>query len=94
MFGGRVQNANHLLVKLLSTLHDANGKVKVEGFYDDVLELTDFEKEQIKALGFDEGKLKKQLVLTELTGGETNYPYPEKISSRPTLELNGIWGGF
>jgi acetylornithine deacetylase/succinyl-diaminopimelate desuccinylase-like protein len=94
MFGGGVQNANHLLVKLLSTLHDENGKVNVEGFYDDVLELTEFEKEQIKALGFDEEKLKKQLGLTELTGGENNYPYPEKINSRPTLELNGIWGGF
>ncbi|MEH7495169.1 dipeptidase [Neobacillus niacini] len=94
MFGGGVQNANHLLVKLLSTLHDANGKVNVEGFYDDVLELSEFEKEQIKALGFDEEKLKKQLGLTELTGGENNYPYPEKINSRPTLELNGIWGGF
>jgi acetylornithine deacetylase/succinyl-diaminopimelate desuccinylase-like protein len=94
MFGGGVQNANHLLVKLLSTLHDANGKVNVEGFYHDVLELTEFEKEQIKALGFEEEKLKKQLGLTELTGGENNYPYPEKISSRPTLELNGIWGGF
>ncbi|MEH7249068.1 dipeptidase [Neobacillus niacini] len=94
MFGGGVQNANHLLVRLLSTLHDANGKVNVDQFYDDVLELTEFEKEQIKALGFDEEKLKKQLGLTELTGGENNYPYPEKISSRPTLELNGIWGGF
>ncbi|MBY0146837.1 dipeptidase [Neobacillus niacini] len=94
MFGGGVQNANHLLVKLLSTLHDENGKVNVEGFYDDVLELTEFEKGQIKALGFDEEKLKKQLGLTELTGGENNYPYPEKINSRPTLELNGIWGGF
>jgi acetylornithine deacetylase/succinyl-diaminopimelate desuccinylase-like protein len=94
MFGGGVQNANHLLVQLLSTLHDANGKVNVDQFYEDVLELTEFEKEQIKALGFDEEKLKKSLGLTELTGGENNYPYPEKISSRPTLELNGIWGGF
>ncbi|WP_066320183.1 dipeptidase [Bacillus sp. FJAT-29814] len=94
MFGGGVQNANHLLVQLLSTLHDENGKVNVAHFYDDVEELTDFEKEQIKALGFDEEKLKKQLGLTELTGGENNYPYPEKISSRPTLEINGLWGGF
>lgn len=94
MFGGGVQNANHLLVELFSTIHDANGKVNIDQFYDDVLELTEFEKEQIKALGVDEEKLKKSLGLTELTGGETNYPYPEKISSRPTLELNGIWGGF
>ncbi|MFB3167538.1 peptidase dimerization domain-containing protein [Neobacillus sp. 179-C4.2 HS] len=94
MFGEGVQNANHLLVLLLSTLHDANGKVNINQFYDDVLELTEFEKEQIKALGFDEEELKKSLSLTELTGGETNYPYYEKISSRPTLELNGIWGGF
>ncbi|MGG3469021.1 dipeptidase [Neobacillus pocheonensis] len=94
MFGGGVQNANHLLVQLLSTLHDANGKVNVDHFYDDVVELTDFEKEQIKALGFDEEKLKKSLGLTDLTGGENNFPYPEKISSRPTLEINGLWGGF
>ncbi len=94
MFGGGVQNANQLLVQLLSTLHDANGKVNVAHFYDDVVELTAFEKEQIKALGFDEEKLKQSLGLTELTGGENNYPYPEKISSRPTLEINGLWGGF
>src|SRR4051794_23049697 len=94
MFGGGVQNANHLLVQLLSTLHDSNGKVNVNQFYDDVLELTEFEKEQIKALGFDEDKLKQSLGLTDLTGGENNYPYREKISSRPTLEINGLWGGF
>ncbi|WP_066072458.1 dipeptidase [Neobacillus soli] len=94
MFGGGVQNANHLLVQLLSNLHDANGKVNVEHFYDDVEELTEFEKEQIKALGFDEEKLKKSLELTDLTGGENNYPYPVRISSRPTLEINGLWGGF
>ncbi|MDR7238070.1 dipeptidase [Neobacillus drentensis] len=95
MFGGGVQNANHLLVQLLSTLHDANGKVNVDHFYDDVVELTEFEKEQIKALGFDEEKLKKSLGLTDLTGGENNnFPYAERISSRPTLEINGLWGGF
>ena len=94
MFGGGVQNANHLLVQLLSSLHDANGKVKVDHFYDDVVVLTEFEKEQIKALGFNEEKLKHSLGLTDLTGGETNYPYPERISSRPTLEINGLWGGF
>jgi acetylornithine deacetylase/succinyl-diaminopimelate desuccinylase-like protein len=95
MYGGGVQNANHLLVQILSTLHDENGKVKVEHFYDDVVELTAFEKEQIKALDFNEDKLKQTLGLTELTGGETNdFPYSERINSRPTLEINGLWGGF
>jgi acetylornithine deacetylase/succinyl-diaminopimelate desuccinylase-like protein len=95
MYGGGVQNANHLLVQLLSTLHDENGKVKVEHFYDDVVELTEFEKEQIKALDFNEDKLKQTLGLTELTGGENNdFPYSERINSRPTLEINGLWGGF
>lgn len=93
-FGGGVQNANQLLVKLLSTLHDVNGKVNVDHFYDEVIELTDFEKEQIKALGFDEEKLKQSLELTDLTGGEKDYPYPVRVSSRPTLEINGMWGGF
>ncbi|MEH7299805.1 dipeptidase [Neobacillus drentensis] len=95
MYGGGVQNANHLLVQLLSTLHDENGKVKVEHFYDDVVELTEFEKEQIKALDFNEEKLKQTLGLTELTGGEnSDFPYSERINSRPTLEINGLWGGF
>ncbi|MFF2447437.1 dipeptidase [Neobacillus sp. NPDC058068] len=94
MFGGGVQNANQLLIQLLSTLHDANGKVNVDHFYDDVVELTEFEKEQMAALGFDEEKLKQSLGLTDLTGGEQNYPYRERISSRPTLEMNGLWGGF
>lgn len=94
MFGGGVQNANHLLIQLLSTLHDANGKVNVGHFYDEVMELTEVEKKQMKALGFDEEKLKQSLGLTDLTGGEQNYPYPERISSRPTLEINGLWGGF
>ncbi|MEO2077861.1 MAG: dipeptidase [Bacillus sp. (in: firmicutes)] len=95
MYGGGVQNANHLLVQLLSSLHDENGKVKVEHFYDDVVELTEFEKEQIKALDFNEDKLKQTLGLTELTGGEKNdFPYSERINSRPTLEINGLWGGF
>ncbi|MCM3570244.1 dipeptidase [Neobacillus mesonae] len=94
MFGGGVQNANHLLVQLLSTLHDSNGKVNVDHFYDDVQELTDLEKQQIEELGFDEEKLKQSLGLTDLTGGEQNYPYRERTSSRPTLEINGMWGGF
>jgi acetylornithine deacetylase/succinyl-diaminopimelate desuccinylase-like protein len=94
MFGGGVQNANHLLVQLITTLHDSNGKVNVEHFYDHVIELTEMEKEQIKALGFDEEKLKQSLGLTDLTGGEKNYPYSERISARPTLEINGLWGGF
>jgi hypothetical protein len=95
MFGGGVQNANQLLVQLLSTLHDINGKVNVEGVYDDVLELTEFEKEQIKALGFDEEKLKKQLGLTELTEGENNYPYPEKINANIRIKrhMRRISGG-
>lgn len=94
MYGGGVQNANHLLAELLAGLHDENGKVTVAHFYDDVVELTDLEKEQIAALGFDEGKLKQSLGLTELTGGEQNYPYRERVSTRPTLEINGMWGGF
>jgi len=94
MFGGGVQNANHLLVQLLATLHDSDGRVNVDNFYDDVIELTDSEKEEIAKLGFDEEKLKQSLGLSDLTGGEKNYPYRERISSRPTLEINGLWGGF
>ncbi|WP_138495949.1 dipeptidase [Paenibacillus pinistramenti] len=92
-FGGGVPNALHSIVTLLNSLHDADGRVAVEGFYDDVLPLSpemhdEFEKQQ-----FNEEKLRQDLGLTSLFG-EPGYTFVERIGARPTLEINGLYGGF
>ncbi|GGA36095.1 dipeptidase [Paenibacillus physcomitrellae] len=92
-FGGGVPNALHSIVTLLNSLHDADGRVAVEGFYDDVAPLSpemhaEFEKQQ-----FNEEKLRQDLGLTSLFG-EPGYTFVERVGARPTLEINGLYGGF
>ncbi len=93
LYGGGVQNAVHALVQLLNSLHDENGKILVEGFYDDVQPLTKDEKKAYQALSFDEEQVRKDLGVPELFG-EAGYSYLERVWARPTLEINGIYGGF
>jgi acetylornithine deacetylase/succinyl-diaminopimelate desuccinylase-like protein len=93
LYGGGVANPIHALVELLSSMHDREGRVTVGGFYDDVLELSPQEKEQFAALNFNEVKLKDELQVPQLFG-EKGHSYLEHTLSRPTLEINGIWGGF
>lgn len=92
-FGGGVPNALHALVSLLDSLHDEKGRVAVEGFYKGVSELTAMEREEFAKLQFDEDKLKKDLGLTSLYG-EEGYSFVERTGARPTLEINGMYGGF
>ncbi len=92
-FGGGVPNALHAMVELLATLHDRDGKVLVEGFYDDVLSLSDEMLAEFEKQGFNEQKLQQDLDLTALHG-EEGYSFVERIGARPTLELNGVYGGF
>jgi acetylornithine deacetylase/succinyl-diaminopimelate desuccinylase-like protein len=93
LFGGGVANPIHALVELLSTMHDQDGRITVDGFYEDVLELSPQEEEQFTALNFNEVKLASELQVPQLFG-EKGYTYLEHTLSRPTLEINGIWGGF
>jgi acetylornithine deacetylase/succinyl-diaminopimelate desuccinylase-like protein len=93
LYGGAVQNAIHALVQLLASLRDETGKVLVEGFYDDVLPLSDEERQAIASLNFDEEQLRKELGVPELFG-EAGYSVLERVWARPTLEINGIYGGF
>lgn len=93
LYGGGVQNAVHALVEILASFHDANGKILVEGFYDDVRPLTDEERKAFAELQFDEEALKKELGVNELFG-EEGYSFLERTWARPTLEINGIFGGF
>ncbi|GMA51538.1 peptidase M20 [Alicyclobacillus contaminans] len=93
LYGGGVQNAVHALVQLLASLHDPDGRVLVEGFYDEVVPLTADEREAFRALSFDEDRLAKELGVPELFG-EAGFSYLERTWARPTLEINGVYGGF
>ncbi|MFC7392774.1 dipeptidase [Scopulibacillus cellulosilyticus] len=92
IFGGAVQNSIHALVELLATMHNDKGQVTVEGFYDKVRPLTDEEMQTYEELSNDE-KMKKQLGVKELFG-EEGYSSIARTWGRPTLEINGIYGGF
>ncbi|MGP4072017.1 dipeptidase [Piscibacillus sp. B03] len=92
-YGGGVMNPVHALVKILDSFRDENNKVLVEGFYDKIPELSDDERKALAAVPFDEEKLRQDLEVPELTG-EKGYSYVERTSVRPTLEINGIYGGF
>jgi acetylornithine deacetylase/succinyl-diaminopimelate desuccinylase-like protein len=92
-FGGTIMNPIHALVRLIDTMHTPQGAIAVEGFYDAVRPLTGTEQEQIAEIPFDEADYKAQLGVDELFG-EPGYSTYERAWIRPTLEVNGIWGGF
>lgn len=92
-FGGGVPNALHAMVTLLASLHDENGRVSVHGFYDGVQELSPEMREEFAKQQFDEEQLKKDLNLDALFG-EEGFSFVERVGARPTLELNGVYGGF
>lgn len=91
--GGGVPNALHVLVDLLAGLHDADGRVLVEGFYDRVAELDPQERAEIAALDFDEAAYRAALGISTLMG-ESGYSTLERQWARPTLEVNGMYGGY
>ncbi|MFJ7737199.1 dipeptidase [Lysinibacillus sp. NPDC097287] len=93
LYGGGVQNAIHALAEILASFRDEHGTIQVEGFYDKVLPLTAEEREAYKALGFNEDDVKEEVGVKELFG-EAGYSYLEQTWARPTLEVNGIFGGF
>ena len=92
-FGGTIMNPIHALVRLIDTMHTPQGGIAVEGFYDAVRPLTGTEQEQIAEIPFDEAGYKAELGVDELFG-EPGYSTYERAWIRPTLEVNGIWGGF
>jgi len=92
-FGGTVANPINTLANIISKLHDKNGKITIPNFYDDVLNISKKEKENYKALKFSEKKFAEDLGVSKLNG-EKGYSTLEKIWVRPTLDCNGIIGGF
>lgn len=92
-FGGGVPNALHALSSLIASLHDEEGRVAVEGFYEGVSELTEELRQEFAKQQFDEEKLKADLGLEALYG-EEGFTFVERTGARPTLEVNGMYGGF
>ncbi len=92
-YGAWVPNAVQSMVQLASTFHDADGRVQVAGFYDKVRELTAEEKDEVALLPIDEDESRKKLDVDALWG-EAGFTPRERQWTRPTLDMNGIWGGF
>jgi acetylornithine deacetylase/succinyl-diaminopimelate desuccinylase-like protein len=92
-FGGAVLNPIHALVQLLNSMHDSDCRITVPGFYDDILPLSRDERARIAAVPFNESTYKKSVGVSTLFG-EKGYTPLERLWVRPTLEVNGIWGGF
>ena len=93
MYGGLARNPIHVLTRILSGLHDDHGRVQVPGFYDDVAELPDALRQQWQALSFDHAAYLGDVGLSHPAGEADRTPL-EMIWSRPTAEVNGIWGGY
>lgn len=91
--GGGVANPLHAMARLIASLHDAGGRVAVAGFYDRVGELTAAERAAIRLLPFDESAYLAQ-VGAPCAFGEAGYSTLERQWARPTLEVNGMWGGY
>lgn len=92
-YGGAVANPITILCKMIADCHDENNHITIPGFYDDVVEATPEERKLLNQAPFDEKEYKKELGVDELWG-EKGYTTNERTGIRPTLELNGIWGGY
>jgi acetylornithine deacetylase/succinyl-diaminopimelate desuccinylase-like protein len=93
VFGGAVVNPNMALAQILAQMKDRGGRIKVPTFYADVRPLSDAEREAWKKLPFNEKKYRKDLGAPKLFG-ESGYTTLERVWARPTLEVNGMLGGF
>lgn len=93
MFGGAVLNPINALTRILGQIHDEDGRVRFPGFYDDVAEPTDEEKAMWRDLGFDEAAFLAGVGL-KTPVGEAGRSALERLWSRPTCDINGIWGGY
>lgn len=93
VYGGAVANPITILAKMIASCHDENNHITIPGFYDDVVEATPEERAKMAKAPFDEAAYKQDLGVTELWG-EKGYTTNERTGIRPTLELNGIWGGY
>lgn len=93
IYGGAVANPINILAKMIASLHDENNHITIPGFYDAVEELSAEEREKMAQAPFDLEAYKKALNIADVYG-EKGYSTMERASIRPTLDVNGIWGGY
>jgi acetylornithine deacetylase/succinyl-diaminopimelate desuccinylase-like protein len=93
VYGGAIANPITMLAKMIATCHDENNHITIPGFYNDVVESTAEERKLLAQAPFDEKEFEKDLGVAALWG-EKGYTTNERTGIRPTLELNGIWGGY
>jgi acetylornithine deacetylase/succinyl-diaminopimelate desuccinylase-like protein len=93
VYGGAVANPATILAKMIASCHDENNRITIPGFYDDVLEATPDERALMAKAPFDLEEYKKDLGISAIHG-EAGYNTNERTGIRPTLEVNGIWGGY
>lgn len=93
VYGGAVANPANVLCEMIASLHDKDGRVTIPGFYDDVIELSGEERAALNSAPFSLDEYKKELGISEISG-EKGYTTLERTGIRPTLDVNGIWGGY
>ncbi|HRP57513.1 dipeptidase [Agriterribacter sp.] len=93
VYGGAVANPITILAKMIASCHDENNHITIPGFYDDVVNATKEERKLMAEAPFDEAAYKNDLGV-EALWGEKGFTTNERTGIRPTLELNGIWGGY
>lgn len=93
VYGGAVANPITMLSKMIASCHDENNHITIPGFYDDVVESSDAERAKMAEAPFDATEYAKDLGVQTLWG-EKGYSSNERTGIRPTLEVNGIWGGY
>jgi len=93
VYGGAVANPINVLSQMIASLHDENGRVTIPGFYDKVVELSEADRKKLNEAPFNLTEYKKDLAIDDLRG-EKGYTTIERTGIRPTLDVNGIWGGY
>ncbi|MRJ11594.1 dipeptidase [Ornithobacterium rhinotracheale] len=93
VYGGAVPNPLNVLSKMIGQLHDENGKIAIPGFYDEVEEINAEERAEMAKIPFDLEDYKKQINIQDIMG-EDGFSTNERTSIRPSLDVNGMWGGY
>lgn len=93
LYGGAVANPINILTKMIASLQDEKNRITIPGFYDDVLEVPDAERKEMAKAPFDLDEYEKAIDIGEVYG-EEGYSTMERTGIRPSLDVNGIWGGY
>lgn len=93
LYGGAVGNPINILCDMIGALKDSGGKINIPGFYDQVEDVDDVERKKMNEAPFDLEAYKRELDLKDVSG-ENGYTSSERVSIRPSLDVNGIWGGY